>query len=77
MCSATCGTGTKIRKRECDSPAPQYGGVCTGNGQEEEECVIRPCPTSKSIMYWSVNVDKQKMCHQKQIHARSLCSNVS
>ena len=47
MCSATCGPGTKVRTRECDSPAPRYGGECTGNGQETAPCTIRPCPISK------------------------------
>ena len=47
MCSATCGPGTKVRTRECDSPAPRYGGECTGNGQETATCTIRPCPISK------------------------------
>lgn len=76
VCSATCGTGTKIRTRECDRPAPQYGGVCPGNGQEEEACVIRPCPTSESIMQKRVTIAKQKMFHQNQIHARSLYPTV-
>lgn len=47
MCSATCGPGTKVRTRECDSPAPKHGGECTGNGQETAPCTIRPCPISK------------------------------
>ena len=46
-CSTTCGPGTKVRTRECGSPAPQYGGECPGNGQETEPCTIRPCPISK------------------------------
>ena len=47
MCSATCGPGTKVRTRECDRPAPRYGGECTGNGQDTAPCTIRPCPISK------------------------------
>lgn len=47
VCSATCGTGNKVRTRECNNPAPQYGGECPGNGQETEACEIRKCPTSK------------------------------
>ncbi|XP_022801157.1 uncharacterized protein LOC111338874 [Stylophora pistillata] len=46
VCSATCGTGKKVRTRECNSPAPQYGGECPGNGQESESCEIRKCPTN-------------------------------
>ena len=46
-CSSTCGPGTKVRSRECDSPAPAYGGECTGTGQETAQCVIRDCPSSK------------------------------
>ncbi|CAH3136107.1 unnamed protein product [Pocillopora meandrina] len=46
VCSATCGTGNKVRTRECNNPAPQYGGECPGNGQETEACEIRKCPTN-------------------------------
>ncbi|XP_074608868.1 uncharacterized protein LOC141863292 [Acropora palmata] len=45
-CSTTCGPGTRVRTRECDSPAPEYGGQCPGTGQQTEACTIRPCPTN-------------------------------
>lgn len=50
-CSTTCGPGTRVRTRECDNPAPEYGGQCSGTGQQTEACTIRPCPTSKYPTY--------------------------
>ena len=36
-CSRNCGTGVKVRIRECNNPAPEHGGSnCTGNSKEEE-----------------------------------------
>lgn len=54
-CSTTCGPGTRVRTRECDSPEPQYGGQCPGTGQQTEACTLRPCPTSKYPTYLRKN----------------------
>merc|ERR1712018_57775 len=44
-CSQSCGGGTEMRGRLCDSPAPAYGGAdCQGDGWEQRECNTRPCP---------------------------------
>ena len=50
-CSTTCGPGTRVRTRDCDSPAPEHGGQCVGTGQQTEACTIRPCPMSKCPTY--------------------------
>jgi len=43
-CSATCGDGTQIRSKPCDTPAPAYGGKnCSGNGTESRSCNLKPC----------------------------------
>jgi hypothetical protein len=51
-CNIACGggtTGTQIRTRSCNSPAPGPGGhYCDGNPQEEVSCTgpaSAPCPT--------------------------------
>jgi hypothetical protein len=43
-CSKTCGRGTKIRKRYCNNPTPQFNGkMCDGDNIEYEECKIKVC----------------------------------
>ncbi|WAR12731.1 HMCN1-like protein [Mya arenaria] len=38
-CSATCGTGSMRRYRNCDDPAPDFGGSpCEGDSFEQQEC---------------------------------------
>ena len=45
VCSKSCGRGTQIRQRECDSPSPAYGGaVCLGNINETRSCNTNVCP---------------------------------
>ena len=47
-CSITCGFGFKIRKRNCDSPPPQYGGnKCSGaiGADYIYGCNRYPCPS--------------------------------
>lgn len=43
--NSTCGFGgTKSRTRECDSPAPLYGGrPCDGDSLEHAEVELPPC----------------------------------
>lgn len=51
-CSETevCNRGSKVRTRQCDSPAPQNGGqLCAGPGSESEECPKTNCKGRKSI----------------------------
>ena len=38
-CSKTCKEGQQSRIRECNSPAPQHGGMnCTGDSNENQVC---------------------------------------
>ncbi|XP_029913631.1 properdin-like [Myripristis murdjan] len=38
-CSASCGEGLQLSIRECDSPAPKYGGrVCEGESARASRC---------------------------------------
>ena len=43
-CSVTCGNGTQKRNRTCTKPSPQYGGVCSGDAEDMQECGAVPCP---------------------------------
>lgn len=52
-CSVTCGTGTCVRSRQCDSPAPAFGGAyCTGAGVETEQCSRQPARASGGWSEW-------------------------
>ena len=44
-CSKTCGKGDKTRIRECNNPAPLFGGKsCDGNATEAAMCKDADCP---------------------------------
>ncbi|XP_078662008.1 SCO-spondin-like [Branchiostoma floridae x Branchiostoma belcheri] len=45
VCTATCGIGTQIRLRACDSPLPMHGGKnCSGSYEDLRVCKRDPCP---------------------------------
>ncbi|XP_060063505.1 uncharacterized protein LOC132543964 [Ylistrum balloti] len=44
-CSKSCAGGMMVRKRECDSPAPDpEGKPCSGQATETGSCKPNPCP---------------------------------
>ena len=45
-CTKSCKQGKQSRKRECNSPAPKYGGkTCNGDANEYQVCNENvPCP---------------------------------
>ena len=45
-CTKTCKQGKQSRTRECNTPAPQYGGKkCDGEATETQVCNQNvPCP---------------------------------
>ena len=50
-CSVTCGKGEIIRQRECNNPAPLYGGAdCVGESRQHEPCKKEKCPSKELIM---------------------------
>lgn len=50
-CSVTCGDGVFTRTRQCDAPAPKFGGKnCTGTDQDTKPCYSgTPCPCKISL----------------------------
>ncbi|XP_050389147.1 sushi, von Willebrand factor type A, EGF and pentraxin domain-containing protein 1 isoform X2 [Patella vulgata] len=51
VCSATCGNGTRYRKRVCNDPSPDNGGLeCEGNSTEVEECIQQECIFCEDIV---------------------------
>ena len=43
-CTRSCGTGTQLRTRICDSPKADHGGLpCVGPGHTKVPCNTHPC----------------------------------
>jgi hypothetical protein len=49
-CTVECGNGTQVRGRECNNPAPAYGGEpCQGDAIQMDFCNEHHCPSKKFI----------------------------
>ncbi|KAL4222352.1 Cell wall integrity and stress response component 2 [Mactra antiquata] len=49
-CSTTCGTGTEIKQRLCDNPAPSGGGSsCFGMSLDVVTCDLGVCASTNSL----------------------------
>lgn len=55
LCSQVCGSGIKIRVRQCDNPPPKHGGTpCKGIAVEEDICDTGiVCPIHGGFGPWS------------------------
>ena len=53
-CSKTCGTGTRTNTRD-KSITEAYGGTCTGQPTEIEECNPQKCPSRLFIFAQVLN----------------------
>ncbi|XP_041349173.1 SCO-spondin-like [Gigantopelta aegis] len=56
-CGVTCGSGTRteIRRRQCNNPAPQYGGRGCSTASSETRtltCTKSPCPINGGFSDW-------------------------
>ncbi|XP_053386636.1 SCO-spondin-like [Mercenaria mercenaria] len=74
-CGSSCGNGTQTKKRQCDSPAPQYGGQnCSGKDIETQPCFVTECPIDGG---WSDfrNVSCSVTCGRGQEIAIRDCNN--
>ncbi|XP_037901105.1 semaphorin-5A isoform X2 [Glossina fuscipes] len=53
-CSALCGGGFRIRRRECNDPRPQNGGMeCPGCNIDYEDCNMHSCPEIRKLSSWT------------------------
>ncbi|KAL5292663.1 SEMA5A family protein [Megaselia abdita] len=53
-CTSKCGTGFRLRKRECNDPSPKNGGLpCTGCNIDYETCNNEPCHEHKRLSIWT------------------------
>lgn len=53
-CSAPCDGGFRIRRRECNDPKPQNGGMeCPGCNIDYEDCNMQSCPEEKKLSGWT------------------------
>lgn len=53
-CSASCGGGFRLRRRRCDNPAPQNGGLeCPGCNIDYGVCNTEPCSEMKKTSSWT------------------------
>ncbi|XP_074625866.1 coadhesin-like [Acropora palmata] len=76
-CSKTCKQGTQTRKRECSSPAAQYGGKkCPGKSMETQDCNKNvPCPVDGNWGKWSKWSECSKTCKQGTQTRKRECSS--
>lgn len=75
-CTEACGTGTRNRSRDCDSPAPQHGGEdCDGDTSGEELCNTHQCPIDGGWTDWTTWTECTVTCSGGE-HSRSReCNN--
>lgn len=53
-CSQSCGVGFRFRRRICNDPPPQNGGLeCIGCAIEYENCNVNPCPEMQRLGPWT------------------------
>lgn len=53
-CSAMCGGGFRFRRRKCDDPRPQNGGMeCIGCDMDYEICNQQQCAEIKKMSSWT------------------------
>ncbi|XP_032574245.1 semaphorin-5A [Drosophila sechellia] len=53
-CSAQCGGGFRMRRRECNDPAPLNGGMeCPGCRLDYEECNMQSCQEVRKLSAWT------------------------
>ena len=59
-CTAACGGGVQTRYRNCNKPAPTYGGkTCPGEGRNIRGCNTHHCPGMKSkILHFSFSLKR-------------------
>ncbi|KAL5270907.1 hypothetical protein ACHWQZ_G001540 [Mnemiopsis leidyi] len=62
-CSEECGGGTQTRSKECNNPAPAYGGAdCEGDATQTRNCNSQACPVDGEWGTWSAWSECSKEC---------------
>ena len=63
LTTTSCGGGLKIRTRDCDNPAPMYGGSnCSHSSLGFTTCNTNRCPGNKTVLHISVYKYKYSQC---------------
>ncbi|CAH1785587.1 unnamed protein product [Owenia fusiformis] len=77
QCSTTCGDGEKIRTRECNNPAPAYGGdECIADDLTEKmSCKIQECPVNGGPGTWAQWEQCSTTCGDGEKIRTRECSN--
>ncbi|KAL3880318.1 hypothetical protein ACJMK2_032566 [Sinanodonta woodiana] len=78
-CSVTCGIGVQSRRRQCNRPLPEFGGVqCIGDMIEESQCDTKvPCPIDGGWGSWSDITPCSVTCEQGVKRRVRSCDNPS
>ena len=71
-CNKTCGGGSQLRNRSCDSPPPSHGGrncASIGNATEARECNtdICPCQSKLYTIYIIANKNSNINLHKRSV----------
>ena len=79
-CSATCGGGYSRRSRQCNNPAPSYGGAaCAGDTRKTESCNTQDCPPTCKLQYKgdveeSIQINASKVDQVITVWGSSACT---
>ncbi|XP_065656134.1 uncharacterized protein LOC136081827 isoform X2 [Hydra vulgaris] len=75
-CSATCGDGTKTRKRTCTNPTPQNGKGCVGSLIEINDCTFGQCTVvDGGLSEWGPFSECSATCGDGKKTRKRTCTN--
>nr|XP_040563549.1 SCO-spondin-like isoform X6 [Lepeophtheirus salmonis] len=75
-CTVTCGGGTRQRRRNCDNPAPKFGGQrCLGSEFDTQNCETDSCPIDGRWSQWRQWSQCSKTCGSGSQKRERVCNN--
>ncbi|XP_078312808.1 SCO-spondin-like [Crassostrea virginica] len=75
-CSKTCASGTMVRSRSCNNPAPAYGGNnCAGSSTSSASCNTHNCPIHGNWGAWGSYGSCSKTCASGTMVRSRSCNN--